>query len=71
MAGLSLAMPPRFIDLIDTSGCHILINVTQITAIYENEHYSCIRTTDGRVYFFNDSLSKIVNDVLTTINVCY
>ena len=71
MAGLTLAMPPRFVDLIDSSGRHVLINVTQITAISEDKDLVCIKTTDGQLYFFNDGLTKIVHEVLTTINVGY
>lgn len=71
MAGLTLAMPPKFVDLIDSSGRHVLINVTQITAISEDKDLICIKTTDGNLYFFSDSLSKIVNDIVMTINVCY
>ena len=71
MAGLTLAMPPRFVELIDSSGRHVLINVTQITAISEDKDLVCIKTTDGHLYFFNDSLTKIVHEVLTIINVGY
>ena len=71
MAGLTLAMPPRFVELIDSSGRHVLINVTQITAISEDKDFVCIKTTDGQLYFFNDSLTKIVHEVLTIINVGY
>lgn len=71
MAGLTLAMPPRFVELIDSSGRHVLINVMQITAISEDKDLVCIKTTDGHLYFFSDSLPKIINDVVTTINVCY
>lgn len=69
MAGLTLAMPPRFVELIDSSGRHVLINVTQITTISEDKDLVCIKTTDGQLYFFSDSLSKIVNDVAMTIDV--
>lgn len=71
MAGLTLAMPPRFVDLIDSSGRHVLINVTQIAAISEDKDLVCIKTTDGQLYFFSDSLTKIVHEVLTIINVGY
>lgn len=71
MAGLTLAMPPRFVELIDSSGRRVLINVMQIMAISEDKDLVCIKTTDGHLYFFSDSLSKIVNDVVTTVNVCY
>ena len=71
MAGLTLAMPPRFVELIDSSGRRVLINVTQITAISEDKDLVCIKTTDGQLYFFSDSLSKIVHEVLTIINVGY
>lgn len=71
MAGLTLAMPPRFVELIDSSGRHVLINVTQITAISEDKDLVCIKTTDGHLYFFNDDLTKIVHEVLTIINVGY
>ena len=71
MAGLTLTMPPRFVNLIDSGGRHVFINVLQITAISEDKDLVCIKTTDGQLYFFSDSLLKIVNDVVTTINVCY
>ena len=71
MAGLTLAMPPRFVELIDSSGRHVLINVTQITTISEDKDLVCIKTTDGHLYFFSDSLTKIVHEVLTIINVGY
>ena len=71
MAGLTLAMPPRFVELIDSSGRHVLINVTQITSINEDKDLVCIKTTDGQLYFFSDSLTKIVHEVLTIINVGY
>ena len=71
MAGLTLAMPPRFVELIDTSGRRVLINVTQITTISEDKDLVCIKTTDGHLYFFSDSLTKIVHEVLTIINVGY
>ena len=71
MAGLTLAMPPRFVELIDSSGRHVLINVTQIAAISEDKDLVCIKTTDGHLYFFSDSLTKIVHEVLTIINVGY
>lgn len=71
MAGLNLTMPPRFVDLIDSSGRHVLINVMQITAISEDKDLVCIKTTDGHLYFFSDSLKKIVHEVLTIINVGY
>ena len=71
MAGLTLAMPPRFVELIDSSGRHVLINVTQITAISEDKDLVCIKTADGHLYFFSDSLTKIVHEVLTIINVGY
>ena len=71
MAGLNLTMPPRFVDLIDSSGRHVLINVTQITAISEDKDLVCIKTTDRHLYFFSDSLTKIVHEVLTIINVGY
>lgn len=71
MAGLTLAMPPRFVDLIDSSDRRVLINVMQITAISEDKNLTCIKTTDGHLYFFNDSLREIVSDVVETINVCY
>ena len=71
MAGLTLAMPPRFVELLDSSGRHVLINVTQITAISEDKDLVCIKTTDGQLYFFSDSLTKIVHEVLTIINVSY
>ena len=71
MAGLTLAMPPRFVELIDTSGRRVLINVTQITTISEDKDLVCIKTTDGHLYFFSDSLTKIVHEVLTIINAGY
>lgn len=71
MAGLTLAMPPRFVELIDLSGRRVLINVTQITTISEDKDLVCIKTTDGQLYFFSDSLTKIVHEVLTIINVGY
>ena len=71
MAGLTLAMPPRFVELIDSGGRHVLINVTQITTISEDKDLVCIKTTDGHLYFFSDSLTKIVHEVLTIINVGY
>ena len=69
MAGMTLAMPPRFIDLIESSGARVLINVFQITAIYENDHYTCIRTADNHIFFFNDSMTVIVRQVLQKINM--
>lgn len=71
MAGLTLAMPPRFVELIDSNGRRVLINVTQITTISEDKDLVCIKTTDGQLYFFSDSLTKIVHEVLTIINVGY
>ena len=68
MAGLTLAMPPRFVELIDSSGRRVLINVTQITTISEDKDLVCIKTTDGHLYFFDISLREIGNAVLAVIN---
>jgi len=58
---------PKFIDLTMADGRRVLINVLQITAIYEEENVVCIRTADDHSYYFNDSLTEIVRKVLLTV----